>query len=102
MAERIRRSSAPGHIIDFLLLPKVLNVILTHGGTYVNQDIIIGQRGADPSHARVEVGGHHCPLASSTNPEHIHDHGAIPVQWRLAKRVPADVAGAPGWFLLHE
>ena len=44
-----------GHIIDSLLLPKVLDEILTHGGTYVIKDIRIGQRQADPSFARIEV-----------------------------------------------
>ena len=44
-----------GHIIDSLLLPKVLDEILTRGGTYVIKDIRIGQRQTDPSHARIEV-----------------------------------------------
>src|SRR5581483_4558486 len=44
-----------GNIIDSLLLPKVLDEILTRGGSYVLRDIRIGQRQADPSHARIEV-----------------------------------------------
>ena len=44
-----------GHIIDSLLLPKVLDEILTHGGIYVLKDIRIGQRQTDPSFARIEV-----------------------------------------------
>ncbi len=44
-----------GHIIDSLLLPKVLDEILTHGGSYVIKDIRIGQRQTDPSYARIEV-----------------------------------------------
>ena len=42
-----------GHIIDSLLLPKVLDEILTHGGSYVLKDIRVGQRQTDPSFARV-------------------------------------------------
>src|SRR5580698_9417851 len=38
-----------GHIIDSLLLPKVLDEILTHGGSYVIKDIRIGQRQEDTS-----------------------------------------------------
>ena len=38
-----------GHIIDSLLLPKVLDEILTRGGSYELKDIRIGQRQADPS-----------------------------------------------------
>ena len=44
-----------GHIIDSLLLPKVLDEILTRGGSYVLKDIRIGQRQTDPSYARIEV-----------------------------------------------
>ena len=44
-----------GHIIDSLLLPKVLDAILTHGGSYVIKDIRVGQRQDDPSFARIEV-----------------------------------------------
>src|SRR5881398_2993455 len=44
-----------GHIIDSLLLPKVLDEILTHGGSYVLKDIDIGQRQTDHSHVRIEV-----------------------------------------------
>ena len=44
-----------GHIIDSLLLPKVLDEILTHGGTYTLKDIRVGQRQADPSYTRIEI-----------------------------------------------
>src|SRR5947207_984359 len=40
-----------GHIIDSLLLPKVLDEILTGGGSYVIKDIRVGQRQDDPSFA---------------------------------------------------
>jgi lysine-ketoglutarate reductase/saccharopine dehydrogenase-like protein (TIGR00300 family) len=82
-----------GHIIDSLLLPKVLDVILTRGGSYVIKDIKIGQRGSDPSHARVEV------RAPSADQLHeilgiIHDHGAIPVHVADCETVAADMDGA--------
>ena len=44
-----------GHIVDSLILPKVLDEILTHGGTYVLKEMRIGHRQADPSYARIEV-----------------------------------------------
>src|SRR5690242_9666299 len=44
-----------GHIIDSLLLPKVLDEILTQGGSYVIKDIRVGTRQSDPSYARIEV-----------------------------------------------
>lgn len=44
-----------GHIIDSLILPKVLDQILTRGGGYKIAEIRIGQKRADQSFARIEV-----------------------------------------------
>jgi lysine-ketoglutarate reductase/saccharopine dehydrogenase-like protein (TIGR00300 family) len=44
-----------GHIIDSLILPKVLDQILTRGATFKITDIQIGQNRADQSFARIEV-----------------------------------------------
>jgi lysine-ketoglutarate reductase/saccharopine dehydrogenase-like protein (TIGR00300 family) len=44
-----------GHIIDSLILPKVLDQILTHGANFKIRDIKIGQKRADQSFARIEV-----------------------------------------------
>ncbi len=46
-----------GHIIDSLILPKVLDQILSHGGEFKILEIRIGQQRTDPSYARVEVSG---------------------------------------------
>src|SRR3989441_1164909 len=46
-----------GHIIDSLILPKVLDEILSHGGDFRILAIRIGQQRTDPSYARVEVSG---------------------------------------------
>ena len=82
-----------GHIIDSLLLPKVLDEILTHGGSYVIKDIRIGQRQEDTSHARVEV---RAATAEQLRDilDAIHDHGAVPVADRDCTVVPADMNGA--------
>ncbi|HTU16607.1 MAG TPA: TIGR00300 family protein [Gemmataceae bacterium] len=82
-----------GHIIDSLILPKVLDEILTHGGSYVIKDIRIGQRQTDPSYARIEV------RADSSDTLHdildaIHDHGAAPVIVRDCQTVAGDMDGA--------
>jgi lysine-ketoglutarate reductase/saccharopine dehydrogenase-like protein (TIGR00300 family) len=82
-----------GHIIDSLLLPKVLDEILTHGGTYTLKNIQIGQRQADTSFARIEV------RAPTTEALHevldaIHDHGAVPTDARDCATVAADMDGA--------
>jgi lysine-ketoglutarate reductase/saccharopine dehydrogenase-like protein (TIGR00300 family) len=82
-----------GHIIDSLLLPKVLDEILTRGGSYTLKDIRVGQRQADPSFARIEV---RAPSAAVLRDvlDAIHDHGAAPVATRDCKAVPADMDGA--------
>lgn len=82
-----------GHIIDSLLLPKVLDEILTHGGTYVLKDIRIGQKQTDPSYARIEV---RAPSAANLQEVlgAIHEHGAAPVNQKDCTAVPADMDGA--------
>ena len=44
-----------GHIIDSLILPKVLDEILKRGGNFKIAQVKIGQQRADQSFARIEV-----------------------------------------------
>ena len=44
-----------GHIIDSLILPKVLDLILSAGGDYRMVDVAIGKSNVDTSRARLEV-----------------------------------------------
>ncbi len=82
-----------GHIIDSLLLPKVLDEVLTHGGTYEIKNIRIGQRQEDQSFARIEV---RAPDAATLQEilDAIHDHGAAPVVDQDCVAVAADMNGA--------
>jgi lysine-ketoglutarate reductase/saccharopine dehydrogenase-like protein (TIGR00300 family) len=82
-----------GHIIDSLLLPKVLDEILTHGGSFALKDIRIGQSQTDTSFARIEV---RAPTAATLREvlDAIHDHGAVPTTQQDATAVPADMDGA--------
>src|SRR2546423_10979577 len=82
-----------GHIIDSLLLPKVLDEILTHGGTYVLKDIRVGQSQADASYARIEV---RAPSAAVLREvlDAIHDHGAVPMAEEDCVTVVADMDSA--------
>ncbi|HEY7327512.1 MAG TPA: TIGR00300 family protein [Gemmataceae bacterium] len=82
-----------GHIIDSLILPKVLDEILTHEGSYVIKDIRVGQRQTDPSYARIEVRANSAERLR-TILDTIHDHGAAPVAVRDCQTVPADMDGA--------
>src|SRR5256885_13182886 len=100
MAKASRKQTEPveevelqGHIIDSLLLPKVLDEILTHGGSYVIKEIRIGQRQEDPSHARIEVRADSAAVLEEIL-DAIHDHGAVPVAARDCQVVEADMDGA--------
>ncbi len=44
-----------GHIIDSLVLAKVLDLILMMGGTFDLEDVHIGKTRAEPSHARIRI-----------------------------------------------
>jgi lysine-ketoglutarate reductase/saccharopine dehydrogenase-like protein (TIGR00300 family) len=82
-----------GHIIDSLILPKVLDEIITRGGSFVIKDIHIGEKQSDTSHAQIEV---RAPTSSSLHEilDAIHDHGAVPVSPKDCAAVPADMDGA--------
>ena len=82
-----------GHIIDSLILPKVLDEILTHGGSYVLKDIRLGQRQTDPSQARIEV---RAPTAAGLEEilNAIHDHGAVRTLVHDCTVETADMDGA--------
>jgi lysine-ketoglutarate reductase/saccharopine dehydrogenase-like protein (TIGR00300 family) len=82
-----------GHIIDSLLLPKVLDEILTHGGTYTIKDIRVGQRQTDPSYARIEVRAASAPALQEVL-DVIHDHGAAPTTTGDCVWQAADMDGA--------
>ena len=44
-----------GHIIDSLILPKVLDQIVTHGASFNIKEIKVGQKRENQSFARIEV-----------------------------------------------
>ncbi len=82
-----------GHIVDSLLLPKVLDEISTRGAWFVIKDMHIGQRQSDPSRARIEIHAH-----SAAQLEEIlsivHEHGAVPVHTEDCQIVEADLDAA--------
>ncbi|MEO6871308.1 MAG: TIGR00300 family protein [Chthoniobacterales bacterium] len=86
-----------GHIIDSLILPKVLDEIITHGGTFKIGEIRIGEGRADPSFARIEVEG---PSADEFDDLmlRLRQHGAEVVE---KKSVQLASAPADGVFPEH-
>jgi lysine-ketoglutarate reductase/saccharopine dehydrogenase-like protein (TIGR00300 family) len=89
-SERVEIS---GHIIDSLILPKILDCITVAGGAFNIEQIAVGQARKDPSYALLEV---------SAPSEHrlqeilavIADHGAVPVAGADCRLVAADMDGA--------
>ena len=82
-----------GHIIDSLLLPKVLDEILTRGGQYVIKEIKLGKRQVDPSFASIEVRADSAAHLDEIL-HAIHDHGAVPKSIADCVAELADMNGA--------
>ena len=89
----VERVELAGHIIDSLLLPKVLDFITAAGGNFRIEKISIGHDRSDPSYALIEV---RAPSADRLQQilADIADHGATPVNTSDARLVAADIAGA--------
>lgn len=82
-----------GHIIDSLLLPKILDQIMQLGGEFELTDVRIGHRRQDPSYARLTV--------TAPDQERLEEilsaitlHGATPIHGADCRLVPADMSGA--------
>ena len=82
-----------GHIIDSLLLPKILDSVITRGGQFRIVEINIGQQRNDPSYARVEVSAGSREQLERILAE-IADHGAVSIHAEDCRLIAADVNGA--------
>jgi lysine-ketoglutarate reductase/saccharopine dehydrogenase-like protein (TIGR00300 family) len=88
-----------GHIIDSLILPKVLDEIVELGGDYEIVDLRIGRHHQDESFAKLRVSA-----ASTAELErlldHLRKHGANPETVQDALLATADTDGAfpPGFY----
>jgi lysine-ketoglutarate reductase/saccharopine dehydrogenase-like protein (TIGR00300 family) len=82
-----------GHIIDSLILPKILDLITAAGGSFRMQRITIGQARNDPSFALVEVRAPSAELLEEILGQ-ISDHGAVPTAQQDCQLVVADMDGA--------
>lgn len=81
-----------GHIIDSLILPKILDLILREGGKFRIAGIEIGERPADLSWAEIEV------EASSEDRleailQKLLPHGAVPLHAQDCQWTAADIVG---------
>ena len=66
-----------GHVIDSLILPKVLDLITHLGGEFEILEIKVGQRREDRSYARVQI---NAPTVSELDQilARLKEHGALP------------------------
>jgi lysine-ketoglutarate reductase/saccharopine dehydrogenase-like protein (TIGR00300 family) len=82
-----------GHIIDSLILPKVLDCISTAGGTFRIKTISIGQARNDASYGLVEVRAESSEQLAKILGT-IADHGAIPTVKQDCHLIAADMNAA--------
>ncbi|MCU0870828.1 MAG: TIGR00300 family protein [Pirellulaceae bacterium] len=81
-----------GHIIDSLILPKILDCITGGGGTFRIREITIGQAPTDASHALIEVGAADEDVLKRILAL-IANHGAVPITAQDCRLVAADISG---------
>jgi lysine-ketoglutarate reductase/saccharopine dehydrogenase-like protein (TIGR00300 family) len=91
--EAVEEVEVRGHIVDSLLLPKILDRILQLGGTFEIRECTIGARRVDPSYARIAI---RAPSAAKVDEilGELVEHSATPVHAGDAQVVAADIAGA--------
>jgi lysine-ketoglutarate reductase/saccharopine dehydrogenase-like protein (TIGR00300 family) len=82
-----------GHIIDSLILPKVLDEIAALGGRHHILEIRIGENRKDPSFARLKIEADSKELLEKILASIIR-HGTVPVHARDCELVAADMDGA--------
>ena len=80
-----------GHIIDSLILPKVLDLIINLGAEFEILEIRIGHRRSDRSYARIQVEASSPALLDQVLAK-IREHGALPV---AEEDESADIQPAP-------
>jgi lysine-ketoglutarate reductase/saccharopine dehydrogenase-like protein (TIGR00300 family) len=81
-----------GHIIDSLILPKVLDIILREEARFRIASIEIGQRPADVSWAQIEIDAADTGTLERVL-QKLTPHGAVPVHPNDCQRVDADLDG---------
>ncbi len=82
-----------GHIVDSLILPKILDRILQLGGSFEIRECTIGSRRVDQSYARVAVKAK-TQAALDEILADLVEHGATPMNASDALLAVADMAGA--------
>jgi lysine-ketoglutarate reductase/saccharopine dehydrogenase-like protein (TIGR00300 family) len=88
-----------GHIIDSLILPKVLDIIINLGAEFEILDIKVGKGRADRSYARVQIDAS-TPVLLDRVLAKLKEHGALPANEELESAL-LEPAPADGVFPDH-
>ena len=88
-----------GHIIDSLILPKVLDIIINLGAEFEILDIKVGKGRADRSYARVQIDAS-TPVLLDRVLARLKEHGALPANEELESAL-LEPAPADGVFPDH-
>ena len=88
-----------GHIIDSLILPKVLDLIISLGAEFEILEVQIGQRRSDRSYARIQIETG-TPALLDRVVAKLKEHGALPVE-EYAGAAQLEPAPANGVFPDH-
>jgi len=91
--QHVEEVELSGHIIDSLILPKVLDLITELGGTFNLKQISIGHSRSDSSNARIEIRAPSGEQLQEILAE-ISNHGARPTATQDCRLVIADIEGA--------
>lgn len=81
-----------GHIVDSLILAKVLDLIVDAGATYTVVDLDLGTSHVDPSAARIAITAADDKALDALLAE-LHPHGAHPLEAVDAVVAPAEAGG---------
>lgn len=81
-----------GHIVDSLLLPKVLDEIAANGGRFELEELRVGKRREDSSYARIRVDAVEQAQLDEIL-RRIQEHGAVLVHLEDARLEPAPADG---------
>lgn len=88
-----------GHIIDSLILPKILDIIINLGAEFEIVEVQIGQRRSDRSRARIQIEAPTAALLDGVLAK-IKEHGAVPIE-EEDESVRLEPAPADGVFPDH-
>ena len=106
-----------GHIVDSLLLAKVLDTIVESGVTYDLSDVEIGRTNTDPSRARIELEGDQTALDQLVDALQVHganraeagtttlvaadQDGVLPVDFYSTTNLATDVRIDGAWLAVE-